>query len=466
MKRILRIGEVLAITVSLLPVILSGQDNFLPGRITPRVTCLNDTAQHYAAYVPPGYTDSLDWPAIIFFEPAARAMLPLERYATLASEFGYFMFCSYNSRNGPNEPIFEAANALYADAFERFSLDRGQVCLAGFSGGARISCLIALSNPEIHCVIGCGAGFPHSERPDGNITFNYCGIIGKQDMNYQEMLMLDSVLDRRQARSILFTFPGGHRWPDTNTIRSGFYWLTTQSMRTGARPPDKALLEQIRREYSLRADTLRRHDDPLALARTLKNATLLLEGLADVEAFRTELEQLLISEDYAEALHDHYALAATESGLHGRYWSEFEHISLRALDPDHPVRSPSWWKKEFRKIDDLEDPDLRARLHEFVVNGSWEQHIGALRADRYPVALTFLEVYGAGLPQDPSPDFYRARVHALAGDPAAMYHCLKMAIDKGFSAPERILQDEAFREYLGQGTMQRLLEDLKLKNEN
>ncbi len=444
----------------LFPLLGNGQE--LPtGEIIPRVTCLEDSSQHYALFVPSGYTPERAWPVIFFFEPAARAMLPLERYSGLAERFGYITLCSWNSRNGPNEPIFAAANAMYADAFTRFNLDKGRACLSGFSGGARISCLIALSNPYVKAVIGCGAGFPYSRMPEEEITFDYCGIIGRQDMNYQELLLLDSTLEQRSASHLLLTFPEGHRWPDTNTFRSAFYWLETGAMRSGKRTPDEGLLKQIRSDYDSRTDSLRRVGDPFGLARELKNAILLLDGLADVSGYRGAYNELTGSEEYREALRRHYTGVATESGYHQRYWSEFEQISLRALDPDHPIKSRSWWKKEFRKVDELQDADLRARLREFMINGSWEQHINSLRANRYLVAHSYLDVYESGLPDDPSPDYYRARIHALSGDPAAMYRSLENAVDKGFTTPGTIRADEAFREYMGQGKMGSLLAEMK-----
>lgn len=437
------------------------QAQFATGSITERVVCQLDSAQQYALFLPAAYSDTVQWPLILVFEPAARAMLPLESYAHFAEEYGYIMACSYNSRNGPDQIIFDAANAMYNDVFERFSVDTNRITLAGFSGGARISCVIALSNSAISQVIGCGAGFPYSHPPEQTIQFGYFGIVGQRGMNYQEMVLLDSILDTYCTNHVLQTFPNGHQWPDPQTFKTAFYWLETTAMRKGQIAGRQELIDEIREAADQNLLEAGENNDLEKIGRTLSNTIKFLEGLANTDPYVEKKDELLSSEAYRSMLNKKYTTRKMELALQNKYLGEYEQISLRGIDPDYPVKPKSWWKKEFEKIDALEDVDLVARLREFLINGSWEQHFNAMRLKRYKVALTYLQVYAAGLPDEPSPHYLMAIAYAFSEEPAEMYRQLDNAIDKGLVNPEFLTGEPAFYPYQQQKRFQKLLKELE-----
>lgn len=427
--------------ILIIPLILRGQEIINPGEITSHVNCIPDSTQSYSLFLPASYSKEQKWPIIFIFEPAARAMLPLEKYHALANKFGYILMCSYNSRNGPNEPIFKAANAMYSDAFERFSLDENRIYLSGFSGGARVSCLIALSNPKVNAVIGCGAGFPYSQPPREKIGFDYLGIIGKQDMNFFEVMNLDSVLNNYCQNNLMLTFPQGHQWPDSETYRFAFYWLETKAMRNEKIPTDHAFLKEIEQTLLQEMEDTARAPGILDRMLLLKSLTLLLDGLSDISQYKNQMDEISSSDEYLQAINLQYANRKMEAEFHKRTYREFEQISLRAINPDHPVKSQSYWRKEYKYIEALDDPNSRARLFEFLINGSWEQHINSRRAGKYEVALSFLKVYEAGLPDDPSPSYYYALVYASDNRSSEMYRHLERAIEKGLK-DSALLTDE------------------------
>ena len=195
------------------------QEYFETGKVIERVYCLADSSQSYALYLPSNYSKEKQWPIIYTFEPAARGKLPVEKYAELSEQFGYIFVCSYNSKNGPREPEIDAANAMMKDTEERFSIDKRRVYTTGFSGGARVACLIALLKGNIEGVIGCGAGFPGDMPPDKSIKFNYIGFAGKLDMNFQEMVQLDYDLTMLKKNFVMEFFDGGHDWPPVEVYK-------------------------------------------------------------------------------------------------------------------------------------------------------------------------------------------------------------------------------------------------------
>jgi hypothetical protein len=450
----------IALNFLLVPLLLQSQSQVTKGEVTEWVECLRDTSQHYAVFLPADYDESIQWPVIIFYEPLARAALPLKQYRELANRFGYIMLCSYNSQNGPDQPVFDATNAMYADAMDWLNLDPKRLNLCGFSGGARIAFLIGLLTPDVSAVIGCGAGMPYMQDKDPSIGFDYLGFAGIRDMNYQELITLDSTLDGYRASHMIVTFPGGHRWPDARTFRLAFYWLETNEMRSGKRPPDPETYREIDAVHQEYLDSLASGGKVTEQVRVLDNLIHILNGLVDVTNEKNQRNQLIASPEYAKIIEREVRTRNIETELRKKYATEFEEISLRVLDPNHPVKPPDWWEYEYQQLDTILDPDLRARLWEYMIFVSWEQHYTYYRDKQYIVALTFLDVYQAGLPGDPNPDYYKAVVHAAAGNRSEMYDYLQRAIDKGLDDPARVVDEAAFERYRNQKKYKILVDKL------
>lgn len=442
------------------PLLSQNQETYIAGEITPMLSCLEDSTQHYALFLPSDYSEKNEWPLILFFEPGARAMLPLEIYSDYADRFGYILACSYNSRNGPNQPIFDAANAMYNDVSSRFAVDEDRISLAGFSGGARISCLIALTNSKIKEVIGAGAGFPFSDPPEQKITFDYLGIIGTQDMNFQEMVMLDSILDTYSDNHVLVQFPKGHQWPDQHTFLKAFYWLETTSMRKGSIPIENSLVEEIRMDFEKQLDIAEKENKLIDQKLILKNLILLLNGLTNNEEYQERLNKLLASEAYQHAYWKSMSIRKQELALQKKYIDEFEQISLLSIYPEHEIKSENWWKKEFETINSMENRDMVLRLNEFLINGSWEQHFNSMRQKKYDAAIAYLQIFSAGQPEEPSSYYLLAIANASAGNSSEMYRYLNKAIGKGLINPELLTGEAAFSPYQGQKKFQKIVAGL------
>ncbi len=115
--------------------------DFPAGQIIERVTCLHYSDQSYALYLPAQYQPGHSCPILFAFDPGARGRRPLECFRAGAEQYGVILMGSNNSRNGPLEPVIQAARALWDEAHSRFSIDEDRVYLAGFSGGARVAAM-------------------------------------------------------------------------------------------------------------------------------------------------------------------------------------------------------------------------------------------------------------------------------------------------------------------------------------
>jgi dienelactone hydrolase len=296
------------------------------GKLIEKVVCEAQPAQSYALYLPSSFTPEKRWPILIAFEPLARGKIPVERFRPAAEKYGYIVVSSNNSQNGPWEPQLEAAQAVWLDTHARFPIDPRRVYLAGFSGGARLACVVARRlNGQAAGVIAGGAGFPQgaSEAPRKDLPFIYFGTVGIRDFNFSEIKELDKTLEGLGIVHRLVVFPGGHEWMPAEVAQEAIEWMEIQAMKGGTREKDGALIDSL-------------YEGQLGLARKLEEAGDLagalhryewcqadFDGLRDVEEVRSKVTRMKSSKAVAKALkraasHER-RIASLERELWGRY---------------------------------------------------------------------------------------------------------------------------------------------------
>lgn len=212
------------------------------GQIIPSVPCVADVTQSYALYVPSTYTPDRPWTVLMGFHPGANGRAIVETYRDAAERYGYLVAGSNNSRNGlPWDVITRAAQAMLQDLGQRFAVNGARVYLTGHSGGSRVALQIALTTAQIAGVIASSAGYPDG-RPRASVRFPIVGTAGTDDFNYIEMRMLDRALKTPHR---LVVFEGGHTLPPGDVAMQAVEWLELQSMASGIRPRDEALIDQL-----------------------------------------------------------------------------------------------------------------------------------------------------------------------------------------------------------------------------
>lgn len=195
------------------------------GIILPDVKTRTDSTINYALYLPSNYSTSKNWPIILIFDAQSRGKLPLELYKDLAEKYGYILIGSNNSKNGIDWNVNkEQIKTLINDVFRRFAIDQQRVYTMGFSGGARVACLVAIDLAKIQGVIGCAAGFPQLDKPI-ETPFCYIGFSGDEDFNRVEMIRLDESLNSSVMPFYIRFYKGKHDWPPLVIMNEGFLWL-------------------------------------------------------------------------------------------------------------------------------------------------------------------------------------------------------------------------------------------------
>ena len=251
--------------------------NLPRGVIVDDVQCQDNAAQHYALYLPSNFTATRRWPVILGFDAGGRGRRAVERYQEAAEKYGYIVVGSNNSRNGPWEPILEAASAMRRDVENRFPIDPKRRYAAGMSGGARVSMALALKSTDIAGVLASSAGFPDDGFQE-SVRFPIFGTMGTEDFNYDEMHQLDKEL---KSPHRLEMFDGGHQWPPVELATDGVEWMELQAMKRGTRSRDQHEIEQLLAKRIAKAEAQK---SDLAKMRELNAIVDDFKGLRDVAA--------------------------------------------------------------------------------------------------------------------------------------------------------------------------------------
>jgi len=203
------------------------ETDFTPGNIIDSVYCVGYPEQSYSLYLPERYHSDIKWPIVFIFDPAARGTLGTAVFKLAAERFGCILLCSNNSSNQSLEGSYHAAEIMFKDAFHRFSIDTCRVYVAGFSGGSRFASNLAIQNRQIKGVVGCGAGMVLNKTtiPCFRETFLYYGIVGRRDLNLQDMIQTKERLIKLNIRSHIQFIDGRHYWPPEEQIAVAVAWL-------------------------------------------------------------------------------------------------------------------------------------------------------------------------------------------------------------------------------------------------
>jgi len=424
---------------------------FEKGKVIERVYCLNDSTHSYALYLPSTYSSDQQWPIIYLFEPAARAILPVQKYAELAERFGYILVCTYNARNGPREPNLKAADIFINDMFNRLSMDKKRMYTSGFSGGSRLATMIALIAEDISGVIACGAGFPYDQIPSTDINFSYFGIVGRLDMNYQEMLELESNLSQLEIQNQFEYFKGDHDWPPAEIFKKAFYWLETNAMRNNLIPKDNELIAEINTIYTSEMDSISDANPIYCKYMINKKYINYLSDLEDITAYVNEARRIYQLEEYKSEFLGIEHITQTEREYQQKFNEEFRQISLTAFKEDYPVRPLSWWKNEIKELKSSNEDqaltleeEMHQRLLNFLLLVSWEEYQNYYTQNRYATAIKFMEIGELAGSDQAWVNYLLAKAYAKAGNDKQVLKQLNEAVIKGYNKVNILEHDEAF----------------------
>ncbi|MEL6303622.1 MAG: hypothetical protein AAFQ20_02420 [Bacteroidota bacterium] len=320
------------------------QSSFQKGRIIDSIAIAKKTGDSFALYLPTTFDSNTPSSIIFIFEPAARSTIGIKPFISASEKYGHILVCSNNSKNGPHEQNFEIANRLFDHVFSSFSIKADEMYLAGFSGGSRLASAIASLTDRFAGVIACGAGFSGGagHRPSFQ-DFDYVGLCGDEDFNFREMYENQNYLDIMNFDQTLFTFSGGHRWPDSEDIIRACDWLFSQHEKKKD-SPNNTKLNGLFEEEKIRISALTNRNI-LLKAQTYQRVILLFGSVFDVQDLEQQYEKVTNSKEYKNASKLQNTLLKKEGAIISRLVKQWQ------TDLMSPAKaSYAWWEKEFDKL--------------------------------------------------------------------------------------------------------------------
>lgn len=343
--------------------LLSAQQ-YQTGVVLDSLAVADSSNETFALYLPTSYAPNKLSPILFIFSPSANGRNAIKAFEKAAETYNYILVCSNNARNGPINRNLDIAQRLFDHIFANFTIREHGIYLAGFSGGSRLASTIATLSGEFEGVIACGAGFSSvpAYRPSTQ-NFLYAGICGNKDMNYKEMIGVETYLNRLNFRNTLFTFDGGHKWPPNEQIIMAFNWLEIESLKKGhLKKADSEVLKSYTKNLE-GAKTAVLDKQLLLAAEYYKRAVKTYGSFFNLDSVRQKLKDIQRNNEYISALKSREKAFKKETVLTSSFLNRFDR------DYENPEEATlNWWTKAFEKLnkqgakDDSEFGNMIERL--------------------------------------------------------------------------------------------------------
>jgi dienelactone hydrolase len=401
------------------------------GVVIPRVETSADSKQTYALYLPSKYSREKRWPVVYVFDPLARGQLALEQFQNAAELYGYIVAASNNSRNGPWPPELEAANAVFRDTQQRFSIDTTRIYFAGFSGGARVSSQLAQLCKCAAGVLLSGAGFSFAAQPSAEAKFAVFSTVGNADFNYSEIIPLQDKLEKAILPHWLRIFEGHHEWAPPATIDEALAWFRVQSMKAQREARDEAFLAVQFAAALERAVAVEQSGDLLGAWREYRQLAATFESLRNVSTIRAKAGGLEKRKDF----HDAQKRESNDFAEQARLSDEIL-AAASAQKSDNPSLSGSAARavvltKDLRdRVEHEKKPDRAAIFKRSLAGifiGSIESGGDALDKKDYPLAAHLLACAAEANPESEWAFRNLAVARALSSDRKGAIEALRSA---------------------------------------
>lgn len=422
-------------------------------KIIDSISCDANPRFSYSLYLPSHYSIKSKWPVLFVFDPGGRSKSAVERFIPAAEKYGYIVACPPGSKNGlPWNEILELTRCMFIDVKKKYSVDESRIYTAGFSGGSRVASAIAITFKGIAGVIACGAGLPGIPSGETLPAFDMIGLVGNTDMNYIEMVELESYLEKSARNAELRIFEGGHKWPDSDILQGAVEWLDLQALKRGIISRKKDFTDSLFIAAILSAENCIRKENLIEAERQYKYILKDFPNDSRTVKFKKTLDSLKLTKEYSRALkrwNDNMKDEVEER-------RELEILLTKRLEDgnghDSTYLRISGKLESIRRMGNGKDKDARllaSRLLSFMSLLCYEKGFSFYNSGRYNESSKCFE---AGLLVEPGniPMLISgARAFALDNNINESLSFLRKAVKLGFSDKQLILNDVAFAKIRG-----------------
>ena len=441
-------------------------DTFPHGQIIDSVRIAGSPHYSYALYLPSHYDPEKKWPVIFGLDPAARGKKPVEVFKKMADKYGYILAGSNNSRNGPLKKSLPPIFAMIEDVGQKFNLDKKRVYLAGFSGGSRVASYIAFRFPDVTGVIACGAGLLPTLHLNNGLHFSYVSTVGNADMNFLEMKELYDDMNGINIPHYLIVFNGTHQWPDSASAGEAIRWLQLDAMRRHLVKTNKHFVQRYFTSQIQKANHDQQKRDYIDSYRTLQQIQRDFKTFSfiSLKPVTDKIHNLDHSRSFRVAQKKERKITDLELDRLQKYEDALKKIMNIRFDRAGELKSPMWWKKQIREIQDFEksrdrdyvllgkrlDQYLNAQIYVYqhTIDNSWHDYHRLVWID---------QVWSLLHPKSPKVQYELARAFVLDKQIKNGMTALRKAIDLGYKNDQNLKTNPDFEKVRDLPEFQKLL---------
>lgn len=426
------------------------------GVLADTIKCYRTSDYSYALYTPALSNDRKPIGLLFFFDPGGRAALPLKLYSEIADKYALILACSYQSRNGPNQSPSNAALAVIEDL--RSKVEINQIWLSGFSGGARAASFMATQFSGFSGIIACGAAFHPNGKITGNHAIPFSEIVGITDMNYLEAIEASEYLAGIKNPSILIPFSGGHQWPPSASFEMAVQWQLLNQDKLPAEQRS-AFFDHLYQAAKTQLDSGYVYPAWLSIERPIPNASV--EETGKTDSIKTLLTS---SHDFNSNKASFTKALDAEAKMMDDFFNRFYDMMAKAGVDSLFDRSE--WVAQRKGVDKLIRSDDHyqslsgKRVYDFCWRRCIEQYYTYIALETYDKALQAAKIWNAFDPDKPDPLVLLAQAYALKGENRKSIQYLQLAVKKGFTEKEYLLNEPAFKSLYSSKAFQKLLDQL------
>ena len=425
--------------------------DFPRGEVISRVATLDDPGQQYSLYLPEDYSSEKVWPVLLVLDPRGQAEASLRRYLPAAQRHGWIVLSSHQSRSDTYSTVTsDAFKAILKDLADRkFSVHVHRLYLTGMSGTAFICWHFAKALPEaVAGVLGVGAGLPRDLQSTGDrVDFDYYGIAGTADFNYQDQRRLDLALGEIGSNHRFDVWLGGHGWPpEDDLLVAGVDWLELMAMKRGFTPRREDFITQQFEADLARAESA---EGPLARLRSWNQRVRDFEGLRDTSQAKARLAVLEKDPEVIRALKQEKRLERQEISYRERLNRWLAKVRQSLVPPENQRSLGELQiKKLLEQAKDREDRyaarSAQRRLETTWVHASFYLPTEFEERGRLDSAFQMLELAQAIFPERPQTHLRMAQIHVRRGRIDRAFEALNTASESGWVRVEWLRQNEVW----------------------
>ncbi len=402
-------------------------DTLVKGHLLADLTAKRDTSDHYAAYIPTTYHDSVPAPLLLVLDPQGRALDALAGLAPTLERLGWVGISSYDTHgDAPAMQNEKVANVMLSDAFTSLDLDTSRIYLAGLSGMANDAWVFAFgSGGHIAGIISAEGAMPadsawraaHAEPPGFAVAL----VASRVGFAFDEIVALERQLAAESAVARVDVSSGGPGWPSDSTMSRILGWFEVRAMARGMRPVDLRFVDSLYAMDSTAAAALESARQPAHAADAWRRMAVAWAGAHDVSYPDTRSRALAAEPAVARWQAERDSLAARDPAERASVIQTLVTLrktpgvpDLRKLSDELRIAQFEGWMAD--STDSVRAEWARRRLSEIYTHVSYyepEAYLGVGDAAR---ALAVLSIAAEIHPDSPEVCRERARADALRRD--------------------------------------------------